>query len=916
MKNKRYFKIIILIIALVTICAVCLTACDNKGNETTANESYTITYYDGTQKLGSSKVEINDTDIELITPPTKQGYNFKGWYVDKDLKTPFVKSEYLENKRDISLYAKYDEIDVTEKEYTITFCVSNDQKYVVTVKEKDTDFLMPEDPVKENHIFKGWYVDKEFQQPFEKEEWLKNKSSIEVYAKFEVVAETVYTITFIADGATHATVSAKESDKYINMPSKPIKEGYTFVDWYLDDNFTTRFDSSKWINDKESITVHAKFNENLYTITFDARGGEVSPSSIIVKYTDTSIKLPTPTKNGYIFEGWYKDETFRDKFVSEDWLENKENITLYAKFLEEPKDYKEITLMVYGKNYGEVIKVYPNTESLNLPKNEIRDGYKIIEWYTDSELKTKFNEEEYLKNIQNIILYADAYLCDYNVENGVLKGVNNKPNVPYKAYIPNVYEGQNINTIYDKVFENDKNLIEVLLEKNISRIETGAFYKCVNLISINTDNVTYFGWESFAECKNLKDISLDNATYIDSRAFYKCESIQTLNIPGTVKEINQTSFLGCTSLNSLILNNGITRIWYNAFSNCTSLTKIDIPNSVVQIDEGAFSDCTLLDEINLPDHPANINSSAFSNVKALSNVNNIDKGVIYIDNYLVDTNASFKESNYEIKQGCISILPQAFFGKEILRNIIIPTSVLRIGDSAFYGTSILSLDIPDNTLYIASTIVDNTPLKSQSKNFVYAGNHLICAFDTYGKVTIKEGTISIAEKAFAYDENSRNNLSSIVLPSSLKRIGASAFYNRYSNGLESVEFSGEINIEYIGENAFYGNKNLHTMDLGSKIKIIDNYAFQNCLELDNIVLPNTLTKIGDGAFTNCNIHEIYIPNSVEYMGDSVFYHYKGRQTIVNCQASEKPIGWNDKWSFVYRDTSSSPSINVIVNWGK
>ena len=899
MKNNNFFKAILLVITLVTIGAVCLTACDNKVKVPPTDVSYTITYYDGNQMLGTEKINAKDTDIELLTPPKKEGYEFKGWYVDKDLKTPFVKSEYLANKKDISLYAKYEKIDVLEKEYTITFNISSTEKDVVTVKGNDSDFVMPKDPIKENYIFKGWYLDVNYQKPFVKEDWLNNRSNIEVYAKFEKTNEKIYIITFIVDGATHATKQVKESDTSIIMPSEPTKEGYTFVDWYKDSNFTTKFDSSEWINNKENLKVYAKFVESEYTIILNVDGGSVSPDKIVVKHTSNTLELPTPKKEGYTFEGWYTNELFTTKFNKEFWLEhkhnaniyakfieiqydidfvvdgnpygeklqvgytennssnvklpnpykegynfdgwyidsdynnkfsldawivNKKNITLYGRQVEIPKDYKEVKLSVYGKDYGETIKVYEHTENLNLPRDTIKEGYKIVEWYTDSELKTKFNEAEYLKNKQNITLYADAYFCNYKVWDNEISGINDAPNVQFKAIVPNYYNGKRINAISYYAFEDNKYLTDIVFEDGIFKI--------------------------------------------GDRTFAMCTSLKTVKLPNTMKFIGDS-----------------------AFNGCENLLEISLPDSLEVIENNAFYGCTNLEKANLPQVALRLGIGVFSRTKVESNLFKTDtSGVVYFDNFVIefDYDKFLNVTTYNVKDGTIGIADNAFSRASKLTNVVLPDSLKVINDSAFSLSNITTINIPDNISYIGKDILNYTPYYNNKSNYengvLYVGKFVVYAQNTSGILTIKDGTLGIASNSF-YDSSysDRNNkFKEIVLPSSLKFICDTAFEGVRS--LEKITITGDSQLEYIGAKAFVNCVSVVSSSWSDNIKYIGESAFQACSELSS---------------------EFYLSNQINYIGNAAFNSTK---LIIKVEANETPKNWNDRWDYSSQYSSSKPTI--------
>ena len=119
-----------------------------------------------------------------------------------------------------------------------------------------------------------------------------------------------------------------EFNKTVSEPSSPSKTGYVFDGWFEDNQtFTVSFDSSKSYN--KDVSFYAKWKAAQYTVTFDTNGGTSDVQSANVTF-DELITLPTPTRTGYAFDGWYDADN--NKYVSGIWNTSK-NITLVAKWV-------------------------------------------------------------------------------------------------------------------------------------------------------------------------------------------------------------------------------------------------------------------------------------------------------------------------------------------------------------------------------------------------------------------------------------------------------------------------------------------------------------------------------------------------------------------------------------------------------
>ncbi len=133
-----------------------------------------------------------------------------------------------------------------------------------------------------------------------------------------------YTISFDTDGGSLVESLTTLEGTTISAPTDPVKDGYNFIGWYLNEEL---YEFS--VMPKENITLVAKWEEKLpeRTIFFDELGG-VAVEDITCSI-GTTITLPTTTKEGYVFLGWYlNEERYEEKVMG------KKDITLTAKWIE------------------------------------------------------------------------------------------------------------------------------------------------------------------------------------------------------------------------------------------------------------------------------------------------------------------------------------------------------------------------------------------------------------------------------------------------------------------------------------------------------------------------------------------------------------------------------------------------------
>ena len=144
-------------------------------------------------------------------------------------------------------------------------------------------------------------------------------------------------------------------------------------------------------------------------------------------------------------------------------------------------------------------------------------------------------------------------------------------------------------------------------------------------------------------------------------------------------------------------------------------------------------------------------------------------------------------------------------------------------------------------------------------------------YPTARKVVIPDGTTKIVDMAF-YD---CSNLTSVVIPNSVVRIGKYAFSHC---GLNSINIPDTIT--EIKDYTFYDCKNLKSVNMSKSITSIGAYAFYNCSSLSSIDIPNGVTIINKNTFCKCaSLKNINIPNTVKKFDTSCFQECINLETI-------------------------------------
>ena len=186
----------------------------------------------------------------------------------------------------------------------------------------------------------------------------------------------LYTVKFELNGGSPqiADKTFRIGDR-IEEVQNPTKEGYTFDGWWVDEDFTTRFEFNQKVG--KDMTIYAKWKVNSYTITFVTNGGSEIDQ---LKYEyNININAPeAPIKEGYIFDNWYLDANLQEPFVFDKMPAR--NLTLYAGWI--PEEYEIKFLKAKGGElFADLTQLVPNNEQLTRPVDPIRVGFTFDNWY-------------------------------------------------------------------------------------------------------------------------------------------------------------------------------------------------------------------------------------------------------------------------------------------------------------------------------------------------------------------------------------------------------------------------------------------------------------------------------------------------------------------------------------------------------
>ena len=154
-----------------------------------------------------------------------------------------------------------------------------------------------------------------------------------------------------------------------------------------------------------------------------------------------------------------------------------------------------------------------------------------------------------------------------------------------------------------------------------------------------------------------------------------------------------------------------------------------------------------------------------------------------------------------------------------------------------------------------------------------------------GDIVIPEGIVAIGDSVF----KDNHGIKRIILPTTIKNIGAEAFYNCL--WLEEIVIPEGV--ETISHGAFKWCENLRTISLSEGLEFIGEEAFDGCLEITKIVIPQTVKVIGERAFKDMkSLRSLYFKGAVEEIADNAFKNTRLVKTDFNsfsCTEHTLPI---------------------------
>ena len=545
----------------------------------------------------------------------------------------------------------------------------------------------------------------------------------------------------------------------------------------------------------------------------------------------------------------------------------------------------------------------------------------------------------YCPNLMSIdVDENNAYYCS---ENGIVFNKDKTTIIACPGEFTGSYTiPDSVTSIADSAFEGCRNLTDTVIPDGVISIGKSAFNSCTSMRNITIpESVTSIGEDAFSACWSMTNMIIPSGvTSIENYTFIACNSMTGITIPNSITSIGENAFYSCTALTDIYytgtegqwnavsidigndcLTNAVTHFsvtngtcgdnltwalddrgmlsisgsgdmtnyslktengagiantpWY---SLRTGITSVNIHHGITSIGEYAFSDCQNVTSVTIPKSITGIGTSAFRNCSSL-------KDVYYIGNETRWNGISIGSDNEcltgaEIHYGivlesdhpCKDNTDETWSYTHPTEAVCLAVTFSEDTETPYDGEYISLIDEAGNVYsYCGSALAGKTvylPGDSFSIRLV-----MYYSENCYGFAITSVAGLSETE----YAEHCNTLLDSGTCGDDLTWELTGNEVLTISGTGEMTDFGGEE-----GEAPWYDCRyQIKMVQIEDGVTSIGDCAFNECRVLSHVDIPDSVTRIGTGAFVRTTLKELTIPDSVTSIGASAFLR-SGLENII------------------------------------
>ena len=706
-----------------------------------------------------------------------------------------------------------------------------------------------------------------------------------------------HSINYIANGGTIATNAPKtfvSGDLPITLPV-PTRAGYEFGGWFLSSDFSGVAQTTIPAGTDSNVYVYAKWIKT-YNITYHLGGGinaEDNPTEFNERTLPLTLKAPT--RDGFTFGGWYQNQACSGNQVTTIDAGTEKNVSLWAKW--NAIEYSVSYVLNGGTNSDQNVAKYSILDTPVKLYNPIRDGYLFEGWFASSDFSGERVTYLSKDNLGDVTLHAKwslAYTITYNTNGGFNNGRN--PSVfTENTETFTLFEAEKVNYSFLGWFDNEE-----LTGTPITQIAKGTKNNIVLWAKWSSTQITVTFNPNGGGVSPLTKVVKKDGTYgelpIPTKAGYTFNGwgfAMPLSVGvNTVRQDDYTIKSGAASADTFFWVNQDYHLTIGNQYVVKFYAIVDPNNTWRFAPQNRTPEFSLKNGYNEVTFVAGDSRGFFFDDKSPSD----PEHPFIITDVIIEAQTegeviTFSTTKYVNSETQITLESNHTLFAQWTENVYTVTYNLDGGTNAAgnpetFKRSNLPITLLDATKdgeyfagwYLDSeftkrvTKIDAGSLKNVELWARFSATPLVfdlvgsSAYSVRAANTSISGNIEIPQtyngKPVVVIQNSAfkdcPNVTSVLIPSSIKSIGINAFEN-CSNITETTIPEG---VTLIGNNTFLGCEKLASVTLPTSLENIGANAFAGCTSLTSIVLPKNIQEIGANAFANCSTLDV-----IEVFGD-------------------------------------------------